>query len=136
MTYRDRTDRFKELRRLYQPHSINIKDISSYLRSAATNISHRANAKFSKSKLAQRLRIKDPYNSDESEEGKSLLKYTSTRNSNSDDLSSSSDDEQEEKLNKKRKLPQNLLNSLQSTPLWMQLLSDIDQNISIIQKQC
>ena len=101
MTYRDRTHRFKELRRLYQPHSIKIKDISTYLRSAATTISHRANAKLSKSKLAQRLRIKDPYNSDDSQEGKSLLKYTSTRNSNSDDLSSSSDDEHEEKYDKR-----------------------------------
>ncbi len=138
MTFRDRTERFKELRRLYKPHTIKIKDISNYLRSAATNISHRTNAKFAKTKLAQRLGIKDPYNSDDSQEGKSLLKHTSTRNkkslnySDSDDLSSSSDDTQFQQT----KLPSNLLHSLANEPIWLQLLHNLDENISIIQNQC
>eukprot|EP01083_Nonionella_stella_P094531 265249_1 len=127
MTSRDRTERFKELRRLYKPHSIKIKDISTYLRSAATTISHRANAKLHKSRIAQKLRITDPYNSDESREGKSLL------DRDSDELSSSSDDETEHKQSPK--LPSNLRNALQHTPRWLALLSDIDRNISIIQKQ-
>eukprot|EP01084_Bolivina_argentea_P141719 249011_1 len=136
MTFRDRTERFKELRRLYKPHSIKIKDISNYLRSAATNISHRTNAKFAKTKLAQRLGIKDPYNSDDSQEGKSLLKHTSTRNkkssdySDSDDLSSSSDDDKQP-----TKLPSHLLRSLENEPIWLQLLHNVDENISIIQNQ-
>lgn len=141
MTARDRTERFKELRRLYQPHSIKIKDISTYLRSAATTIHNRANSKLSKTKMGRRLNIKDPYNSDDSQEGKSLLKHASTtrndvkrrnNSSDSDDLSSSSDDEKIER----KKLPQNMENALQSKPLWMQLLSDIDDNISMIQNQC
>ena len=134
MAFRDRTERFKELRRLYQPHSIKIKDISTYLRSAASTISHRANAKLAKSKLAHKLRIKDPYNSDDSQENKSLLKHASSTHSlsDSDDVSSSSDEEQD----KKKKLPSTLLNALQNKPLWLDLLSSIDDNVSMIEQQC
>ena len=38
MTHRDKTARFKELRRLYQPHSIKIKDISNNLHILEKNI--------------------------------------------------------------------------------------------------
>ena len=135
MTSRDRTARFEELRRLYKPHSIKINDISSYLRSAATSISHRANAKFSKSKFNQRFKIKDPYNSDDSGEGKSLLKHTSAQNNaDSDSISSSSDGDNSHE--QATKLPLHLVKALQTKPLWMQLLRDIDENIVILEKQC
>ena len=139
MTCRDRTERFKELRSLYQPHSIKIKDISTYFRSAASNISHRANAKFSKSKLAQKLKIQEPYNSDDSQEGKSLLKKKNSSKKSSKSSSydlSSSDDDDDEYDEKKPKLPPKLIKALQNEPRWLQLLHDIDENISNIQTQC
>lgn len=130
MTHRDLTPKFKELRRLYQPHSIKIKDISNIIRSAA----HRAEAKFNTSKFAQKFRTKDPYhNSDDSEEGISLLKTNKSKNSDSEDSSSSSDDSDDDQ---KRKLPLHLSKALEHTPLWMELLGRIDENAAMIEHQC
>ena len=134
MTSRDRTAQFKELRRLYKPHSIKVRDISKYLRSAATNISHKAHAKLSKSSLAHKLRIRvqDPYNSDDSELG--LLHRNSNSSRSDSDASSGSDDPY--KHHSRPKLPFDLAQALREEPLWMRLLGDIDGNIPSMEKQC
>ena len=127
MTHRDKTARFKELRRLYQPHSIKIKDISNIIRSAA----HRAEAKFNT------FRGKDPYHhSDDSEEGISLLKTTKSKHSDSEDSTSSSDDSDDNDGGERRKLPIYLSKALEHTPFWLELLGRIDENVAMIQLQC